>query len=123
MLAAHPAAPRESREFLTRTLDRWQLGTAILFASLVVGELVASSSINAGNDIDLSFSWNRSALRLTVRDHRPALPGQSLDLRRPGLSVLAGLSRGFGFCPPPTAAALSGPCWKPPVNALLPPTW
>jgi hypothetical protein len=101
-LAAHPTAPRASREFVTRTLHHWQLGTVIPFASLVVGELVASSSINAGNDIDLSVSWNRGALRLTVRDHGPALPGlrrPSLDLHRPGLTVLAGLSRGFGVLP------------------------
>jgi hypothetical protein len=101
-LAAHPTAPRASREFVTRTLHHWQLGAVIPFASLVVGELVASSSINAGNDIDLSVSWNCGALRLTVRDHGPALPGlrrPSLDLHRPGLTVLAGLSRGFGVLP------------------------
>jgi hypothetical protein len=89
-LAAHPTAPRASREFVECTLHQWQLGTVIPLASLVVGELVASLSINAGNDIDLSVSWNRGALRLTVRDHGPALPG---------LTVLAGLSRGFGVLP------------------------
>src|ERR1019366_1176746 len=67
-VAAHPTAPRASREFVTRTLLDWRLGWVIPFASPVISELVASSSINAGTDIDLSVVWNREALRLTVRD-------------------------------------------------------
>ena len=101
-LAAHPTAPRASRDFVTRTLLGWRLGRAIPFASLVVSELVSSSAINAGTDIDLSVSWNLGALRLAVRDHGPALVGQPrsvLDLRSPGLPVVAGLSRTFGFLP------------------------
>jgi hypothetical protein len=101
-LAPHPTAPRASRDFVTRTLLDWRLGRAIPFASLVVSELVTSSSVNAGTDIDLSVVWDQGALRLTVRDHGPALPGQSysvLDLHGRGLSVVAGLSRSFGFLP------------------------
>jgi len=101
-LAAHPTAPRASREFVTRTLLKWQLGRVLAFASLVVSELVASSTIDAGTDIDLSAVWNLGALRLTVRDHGPALPGQppaSLDLKGRRLTVVAGLSRAFGVLP------------------------
>jgi hypothetical protein len=101
-VAAHPTAPRASREFVTRTLLDWRLGRVIPFASLVIGELVASSSINAGTDIDLSVVWNREALRLTVRDHGPALPGQRsslLYLHGRRLTVVAGLSRAFGVLP------------------------
>jgi hypothetical protein len=101
-LAAHPTAPRAAREFVTRTLLDWRLGRVIPFASLVVSELVASSSIRAGTDIDLSVTWNLGALRLTVRDHGPALPGQrssDLDLHGRGLTVVAGLSRTFGVMP------------------------
>jgi hypothetical protein len=101
-LAAHPTAPRASREFVTRTLMNLQLGRVVPFASLVVSELVASSSINAGTDIDLSVVWNLGALRLTVRDHGPALPGQQpslLYLHGRRLTLVAGLSRAFGVLP------------------------
>ena len=101
-LAPHPTAPRASRDFVTRTLLDWRLGRVIPFASLVVCELVSSSTINAGTDIDLSVVWDRGALRLTVRDHGPALPDQrpaALDLHRRGLTVVAGLSRAFGVLP------------------------
>jgi hypothetical protein len=101
-LTAHPTAPRASREFVTGTLMGWQLGRVIPYASLVIGELVASSSINAGTDINLSVVWNLGALRLTVRDHGPALPGQrpsSLHLHGRRLTVVAGLSRAFGVMP------------------------
>jgi hypothetical protein len=101
-LAAHPTAPRASREFVTRTLMDWRLGRVIPFASLVTSELVASSSINAGTDIGLSVAWDHGALRLTVRDQGPALPGQrpsSLYLHGRRLTVVAGLSRAFGVLP------------------------
>ena len=101
-LAPHPTAPRASRDFVTRTLLDWQLNRVIPFASLVVSELVANSSINAGTDIDLSVVWSLGALRLTVRDHGPGLPGQphsGLDLHGRSLTVVAGLSRAFGVLP------------------------
>ena len=101
-LAPHPTAPRASRDFVTRTLLDWRLGRVIPFASLVVSELVASSTVHAGTEIDLSVVWDCGALRLTVRDHGSALPGQrpsALDLRGRGLTVVAGLSRAFGVLP------------------------
>ena len=102
-LAAHPTAPRASREFVTRTLRDWHLDPISPFASLVVSELVANSSMSAGTDIDLSVTWNLGALRLTVRDHGPALPGQrppAPDLQGRGLTaVVEGRSRTFGALP------------------------
>jgi hypothetical protein len=101
-LTPHPTAPRASREFVTRTLLDWRLGRTIPFATLVVSELVASSSVNAGTDIDLSVAWNLGALRLTVGDHGPGLAGQEHSvphLRGRGLTVVAGLSRSFGVIP------------------------
>ena len=100
-LAAHPTAPRAARNFVTRTLLDWQLTRIIPFASLLVSELVASSSVHAGTDIDLSVVWDRGALRLSVGDHGPALPGQPsvAKLRGRGLTVIAGLSRAFGVLP------------------------
>ena len=101
-LAPHPTASRAAREFVTRTLLDWRLARAIPFASLVVSELVSSSTINAGTDVDLSVVWDRGALRLTVQDHGPALPGQphsDIDLRGRRLVVVAGLSRAFGALP------------------------
>lgn len=101
-LAAHPTAPRASRDFVTRTLLDWRLGRAIPFASLVTSEIVASSTINAGTDIEVSVAWTLGALRLTVRDHGPALPQQRhsvLGLSGRGLTVVAGLSRVFGVMP------------------------
>ena len=102
-LAAHPTAPRASREFVTRTLRDWHLDAISPFASLVVSELVANSSMGAGTDIDLTVAWNLGALRLTVRDHGPALSGQrppAPDLQGRGLTaVVAGRSRTFGALP------------------------
>src|SRR5664280_128512 len=101
-LAPHPTAPRASRDFVTRTLLDWRLGRVIPFASLVTSELVASSTVYAGTDIDLSVAWNLGALRLTVRDNGHALPHQGHsdhDLHGRGLTVVAGLSRTFGVLP------------------------
>jgi len=101
-LAPHPTAPRASREFVTRILLDWQLNRSIPFASLVVSELVASSSMNAGTDIDVSVVWNLGSLRLAVRDHGPGRPDQPdavLDLHGRSLTVIAGLSRAFGAMP------------------------
>jgi hypothetical protein len=101
-LAPHPTAARASREFVARTLLDWRLGRVIPVASLVVSELVASSTINAGTEIDLAVVWNQGALRLTVRDRGPALPGQHpavLELKGRRLTVVAGLSRVFGVLP------------------------
>lgn len=102
-LAANPAAPRAAKKFVTSILRDWQLGQVSPFASVVVGHLVASSSAHSGSDIDLSVCWNAGALRLSVRDHSPALPGQrpaARDLKGRGLTVVvAGLSRTFGVLP------------------------
>jgi hypothetical protein len=101
-LPPHPTSPRASRDFVTRTLLDWRLGRAIPFATVVVSELVLSSTVNAGTEIDLSMVWDRGALRLTVADHGPALPGlltPGLDLHGRGLTVVAGLSRSFGVLP------------------------
>ena len=101
-LVPHPTAPRASRDFVTRTLLDWRLNRVIPFASRVISELVAGSSINAGTDIDLSVVWNLGALRLTVRDHGPALADQrhsGLDLLGRRLTVVSGLSRAFGVLP------------------------
>lgn len=90
-LAPHPTAPRAAREFVTRTLLDWRLGRVIPFASLVVSELVASSTVHAGTPIEVSVVWNHGAIRLTVRDCGP-LGGR-------GLTVVEGLSRAFGVLP------------------------
>jgi hypothetical protein len=101
-IAPHPTAPRAAREFVTRTLLDWRLSRVIPFATLVISELVASSSINTGTDIDVSVAWHLGVLRLSVRDHGPGLSGrqsaaQHLQGRR--LAVVAGLSRAFGVIP------------------------
>jgi hypothetical protein len=101
-LAPHPTAMRASRDFVTRTLLDWRLGRAIRFARLVVSELVMSSTVNAGTDIDLSVAWNQGALRLTVRDYVSSLPPQedsTPGLHGRGLALVTGLSRAFGVLP------------------------
>ena len=100
--APDPIAPLASRDFITRTLLDWRLSPTIPFAGLVISELVANSMMDANTDMEVSMTWDRGALRLTVRDHAPALPDQrlsNLDLRRRRLSVVAVLSRAFGFLP------------------------
>jgi hypothetical protein len=101
-LMPHPTAPHAARNFVTRTLLNWQLNEVAPSASQVASELVASSSINAGTDIDLSLTWNHDALRLAVRDQGPGLPGQAhtgLDLCGKSLTVVAEHSRAFGVLP------------------------
>ncbi len=103
-LAPHPTAPRASRNFVARTLLDWGLGALIPSTCLVVSELVTSSTIHAGSDIDLSVAWNLGALRLTVRDKSPDLPHQrqsQCDVLGRGLRVVNGLSRAFGVLPAP----------------------
>ena len=123
-LAPHPTAPRAARNFVTRTLLDWRLNRVVPFASLVVSELVASSSINTGTVIDLSLVWNLDALRLTVRDHGPSLPGQRHSrsgLHGRSLTVVAGLSRAFGVLPGANGgkvvwAVLNAPRRPPPTS-------
>jgi hypothetical protein len=101
-LAPHPTAARASRNFVSRTLLDWGLAPLIPAASLVISELVTNSTIHAGTDIDLSIAWHLGALRLTVRDSSPDLPCQRhphLDVNGRGLSLVLGLSRGFGVLP------------------------
>jgi hypothetical protein len=101
-LAPHPTSSRASREFVARTLLEWRLDRVSPFATVVAGEFVASSTINAGTSIDLSMSWDNDALRLTVRDHGPGLPGQrpsALYLHGRRLTLVAGMSRSFGVLP------------------------
>jgi hypothetical protein len=100
-LAPHPTAPRASRDFVTRTLLDWGLAPLVHSAGLVVRELVANS-MHAGTDIDVSVAWNLGALRLTVRDNSPDLPGQPFSHQNPHsrrLSVVAVLSHAFGVLP------------------------
>ena len=101
-LAPHSSAPGASRDFVTRTLLDWRLSGVIACARRVVSELVPSSTVNAGTDVDLSVVWDRGALRLTVRDHSPAQPGQPhavVGLHGPGLAVVAGLAARLGVLP------------------------
>jgi len=101
-LAPHPTAMCASRDFVTRTLLDWQLGRTIRFARLVISELVMSSTMNAGTDMDLSVSWDLGALRLTVRDYSPSPPRQrdaAPGIQRRGLAIISGLSRAFGVLP------------------------
>jgi hypothetical protein len=101
-LAPHPTAPHAARNFVTRTLLDWQLNRVAPFAGLLASELVASSCINAGTDMDLSLAWNHGALRLAVRDQGPGLPGQppsGHDLAGQSLTVVAAHSRAFGVLP------------------------
>jgi hypothetical protein len=101
-MAPDPVAPLASRDFITRILLDWRLSPTIPFAGLVISELVANSTMDANTDMEVSITLDRGALRLTVRDHAPALPDQrltNLDLRRRRLSVVAVLSRAFGVLP------------------------
>lgn len=124
-LQPHPTAPRAARQFVTRTLLDWRLGRVLPFATLVVSELVANSEDDAGTAIDLSMAWDQDALRLTVRDHGPALPGQRpapLDIVGRRLTLIAGLSRAFGVLPAADGgklvwAVLDAPRSTPSTNA------
>jgi hypothetical protein len=123
-LAPHPTARHAARNFVTRTLLDWRLNRLIPFASLVVTELVANSSIKAGSDIDLSLAWDHGALRLAVRDQGPGLPGQphlGHGLHGQGLNVVAALSQAFGVLPTADGgkfvwAVLEAPRTTPPTS-------
>lgn len=101
-LAPQPTAARASRDFVTRTLLRWKLGSSIPCVCLVVSELVTNAALHAGTDIDVSLAWDMTALRLTVADRSFDLPHQQhyhFDRRHRGLTIVAGLSRAFGVLP------------------------
>ncbi|HEY5248836.1 MAG TPA: hypothetical protein VIJ15_10370 [Dermatophilaceae bacterium] len=101
-LSAHPASPDTACDFVTRALIEWGLGQVIPSASLAVSELVASSTMNAGTEVDLSVVKGLGAIRLAVRDDRPDLrrqPYSHHDAHGRMLSVIAVLSRTFGVLP------------------------
>lgn len=101
-LAPRPGSSRASRDFIARILLDWGLSPLIPSASLVVSELVNSSMIHAGTEIDLCVAWSMGALHLGVRDHGPSLRPQrhpELDLHGGGLSIVADLARALGALP------------------------
>jgi hypothetical protein len=118
-LPPHPSTPRMSREFVSGTLLDWGLGRLTPFATLVVSELVAHSSAEAGSEIDVSVVWDRATrrwdlgiLRVAVRDHGPTAdsatdqPGNDqmpapgpMALNGRSLVVVAGTSRAYGVLP------------------------
>jgi hypothetical protein len=78
------------------------LGRVIRFASPVISELVMSSTVDAGTDIDVSVAWHLGALRLSVRDYSPSFARQRYSVlgpHGPGLTMVAGLTRAFGVLP------------------------
>jgi hypothetical protein len=123
-LAPHPTAPTGAREFVSRTLLDWRLGPVIRFADMVAKELVAHSMLDASADIDMSVAWHQGALRLTVRDNSTNLsraPYSHLDPHGRKLSVVALLSRAFGFLPTADGgkvawAVLNAPLPRPPAG-------
>lgn len=110
-LAPQPTAARDSRDFVTRTLLKWKLGSSIPCVCLVVSELVTNAALHAGTDIDVSLAWNMTAMRLTVADRSSDLPHPQhydFDRHRRGLTIVAGLSRAFGVLP---TAPVGGVVW------------
>ena len=100
-LAPHPTAPRACRDFVTRTLLDWRLSQFIAPAALVVSELVMNAITHAETDIDVSISAHQQQIRVAVRDHslHPPVGPRSADAPRPGLPIVACLSRAWGVLP------------------------
>ncbi|MEP7034830.1 MAG: ATP-binding protein [Actinomycetota bacterium] len=101
-LLPQPTAPRESRDFVTRTLSGWGLDAFRYPACQVISELVTNSTVHAGTDIALSVAWSHEAVRLSVRDESPDLPRREsahLGAHGRGLIIVASLSRVFGVLP------------------------
>lgn len=101
-LAPRPTAAPAARDFVTRTLLKWKLGSSIPCVCLVVSELVTNAALQVGTDIDVSLAWDMTALRLTVADRSSDLPHQQdyhFDRHHRGLTIVAGLSRAFGVLP------------------------
>jgi hypothetical protein len=101
-LAPRPTAARASRDFVTRTLLKWRLGSSIPCVCLVVSELVTNAAMHVGTDIDVSLAWDMTALRLTVAHRGSDLPHPQhydFDRHHRGLTIVAGLSRAFGVLP------------------------
>jgi len=124
-LAPHPAAPRASRNFVTRSLLDWGLGRVISPACLVVSELVTNSTMYAGTDIDLSIAWSLGALRLTVRDNSPSWPHQlhpGLQTHGRGLTIVTALSRAFGALPTADGGKVVWAVLEAPATPLVQPT-
>lgn len=75
-----------ARRFVVDTLHSWGLDQLADAASMVVSELVTNAIIHAESDFDVSLSSHGDAVRLSVRDHSPAIP----VVRNPGPTAISG---------------------------------
>ena len=89
-----------ARCFVADTLNSWGLTTLIEDGSMVISELVTNAIIHAGSDFAVSVSSDGDAVRLSVRDHSPAMPVMCTPLpvaiSGRGLRVIAALTRRWG---------------------------
>jgi anti-sigma regulatory factor (Ser/Thr protein kinase) len=104
-LPPQPTAPHDARDFVSHTLDDWELPQLSSSACLVVSELVTNSILHAVTVIDLRVSRCAERIRIAVRDRgggRPsARPGvqteHTLDGR--GLQLVQAFAHSWGVIP------------------------
>jgi hypothetical protein len=104
-LEARLTAPREARQFTTRSLLGWQLTPLVSSACLVASELVTNAVVHAASTVELALSRADGRMQMTVRDHGAGDPTPRLpevdgdDLGGRGLLLVQETTRGWGVFP------------------------
>lgn len=104
-LPPQPTAPRDARDFVSRTLAEWSLPSLTAAASLVVSELATNSLLHAVTVLDVTLSRVDGRVRVAVRDRGGGVPAavaeaageHTLDGR--GLQLVQAVSRSWGVIP------------------------
>jgi anti-sigma regulatory factor (Ser/Thr protein kinase) len=90
-------APRDARHFVVDILQQWGEAALAYDAAMVVTELATNAVVHARTDFTVTVTPVADAVRICVRDGRPA-PGPDLgDLLAPaaghGLGLVAAVAR------------------------------
>lgn len=97
-------APREARHFVVDTLQRWGEAALAYDAAMVVTELATNAVVHARTGFTVTVSHAADAIRISVRDGRPA--GSDIgELLAPaaghGLGLVAAVARHWAAEPLP----------------------
>jgi len=90
-------APRDARHFVVDTLQQWGEAALAYDAAMVVTELATNAVVHARTGFTVTVSHAADAIRISVRDGRPA-PGPDIgELLVPaaghGLGLVAAVAR------------------------------
>ncbi|HEX3490642.1 MAG TPA: ATP-binding protein [Streptosporangiaceae bacterium] len=91
-------APRDARHFVVDTLQRWGEAALAYDAAMVVTELATNAVVHACTGFTVSVAQAADAIRISVRDGRPAGPDIGALLAPTaghGLGLVAAVARNW----------------------------